>query len=74
MSSYSPPFCCFCDKNIHPRDLVDTRNGFFWHRECLEDSRSCDCCDKSFPRDEVSRCWTSCGIETFACDECRGAA
>ncbi len=29
----------------------------------------CDCCAKMRP---VSQCWTSCGLETFACDECRG--
>lgn len=29
----------------------------------------CDCCSKVR---ELTRCWTSCGIETFACDECRG--
>ena len=29
----------------------------------------CDCCGK---RREVSKCWVS-GLETFACDECRGA-
>jgi hypothetical protein len=28
----------------------------------------CDCCDKQRP---LSRCWTSDGIETFACEECR---
>lgn len=28
----------------------------------------CDCCGKNRP---LSRCWAS-GIETFACDECRG--
>jgi hypothetical protein len=32
----------------------------------------CDCCARMVPRDEISRCWTSCGIETFACDDCRG--
>jgi hypothetical protein len=29
----------------------------------------CDCCGKVR---ELTRCSTSCGIETFACDECRG--
>jgi len=31
----------------------------------------CDVCDQPFPRDQVHRCWVS-GIETFACEECRG--
>ena len=30
----------------------------------------CDCCGEQRP---VSRAWTSCGMEAFACDECRGA-
>lgn len=29
----------------------------------------CDCCGK---KRFVSQCWTSDGLETFACDECRG--
>ncbi len=29
----------------------------------------CDCCGK---HRVVSRCWTTDGIETFVCDECRG--
>ncbi len=29
----------------------------------------CDCCGKARV---LSRCWTTDGIETFACDECRG--
>lgn len=33
----------------------------------------CDCCEKPFPRDQVSHCWVT-GIETFACDNCRGIA
>lgn len=32
----------------------------------------CDCCSRPFPRDQVSHCFVT-GIETFACDECRGA-
>jgi hypothetical protein len=70
MNSYSPPFCYLCNKNIHPRDLVDTRNGYFWHAQCKEDARSCDCCDKMVHRDEICRVDFS-GLETWACDECR---
>lgn len=33
--------------------------------ECFE----CDCCSRLRP---LTRTWTSCGIETFACDACRG--
>lgn len=32
---------------------------------------ACDCCERTVPRHQVSRCWVT-GIETFACDECRG--
>jgi hypothetical protein len=40
------------------------------HLEAAQDGfHECDCCGKVR---ELTRCWTSCGIETFACDECRG--
>lgn len=39
----------------------------------LSSKRNCDCCNKAFPRDQVSHCWVT-GIETFACDACRGIA
>jgi hypothetical protein len=41
--------------------------------ECWWDApelATCDCCDKSVPAEEISRCWAY-GIETFACEECR---
>jgi len=31
----------------------------------------CDCCGGSFPREEMAHC-VAFGIETFACDQCRG--
>jgi hypothetical protein len=31
--------------------------------------RQCDCCGQL---KLVERCWTSTGIETFACSDCRG--
>jgi hypothetical protein len=37
-----------------------------------DDTSQCDCCARMVPRDEISRCWTTDGIETFACDDCRG--
>lgn len=30
----------------------------------------CECCGK---KRSLSRCWTTDGIETFSCDECRGS-
>ena len=30
----------------------------------------CDCCGKMRPH--VTRCWTTYGLETFACWECQG--
>lgn len=42
--------------------------------QCEAKDRSitfCDCCEKPVPRDQISRCWMT-GIETFACDDCRG--
>jgi hypothetical protein len=35
------------------------------------ETAQCDCCARMVPRDEISRCWAH-GIETFACDDCRG--
>jgi hypothetical protein len=29
----------------------------------------CDCCAR---QRVLTRCWTTTGLETFACDECRG--
>jgi hypothetical protein len=29
----------------------------------------CDCCGKMRP---LARCWAPVGVETWACDECRG--
>jgi hypothetical protein len=62
--------CALCNKPVHPRDAVDTRNGYFWHAECRRDARCCDCCDKMVHRDEICRVDFS-GLETWACDECR---
>lgn len=31
----------------------------------------CDCCARRFAQGDLTRCWVG-GIETFACDECRG--
>lgn len=32
----------------------------------------CDCCKAMVPADEISRCIAAGGVETFACDKCRG--
>lgn len=32
----------------------------------------CDCCTRMVPIDEISRCIAAGGVETFACDACRG--
>lgn len=40
-----------------------------WKLASPDDERECDCCGK---RRELTRCWTSCGIETYACAKCRG--
>ena len=29
----------------------------------------CDCCSQFRP---LTQCWTSCGLETWACDACQG--
>jgi hypothetical protein len=31
----------------------------------------CDCCAQYVARDQITRCWAY-GIETYACDACRG--
>jgi hypothetical protein len=31
----------------------------------------CDCCEQYVARDQITRCWAY-GIETYACDACRG--
>lgn len=31
----------------------------------------CDCCGKMVEPDSISRCWPF-GIETYACEKCRG--
>ena len=36
----------------------------------MEDMSECDCCGEYA---ETTRCWVT-GIETFACDKCRGVA
>jgi hypothetical protein len=33
------------------------------------DDGECDCCARKRP---LTQCFTSCGLETWACDECRG--
>jgi hypothetical protein len=40
----------------------------------VEKLAQCYCCDRMFPRDSMANTTTSCGLETFACEECRGAA
>jgi len=37
-----------------------------------EKTSECDACGKSVPTDEISRCIAAGGVETFACDACRG--
>jgi hypothetical protein len=32
----------------------------------------CDCCGALTPICLIQRCWTTTGIETFACPACRG--
>ena len=39
----------------------------------VEKLSECDCCARMFPRDAMALV-TTCGLETFACEECRGAA
>lgn len=36
------------------------------------DKAQCDCCARMFPREEIERVWAPGGLETFACEECRG--
>ena len=72
MASHSEPTCFLCDKSIRPRDMVDTRNGYFWHADCKAEARQCDCCDAIVHKDDMAMTIV-CGIETWSCEECREA-
>ena len=54
----------YLPNGITQRD-IDAAFEATLEEECFE----CDCCSKLRP---LTRTWTSCGIETFACDVCRG--
>jgi hypothetical protein len=41
-----------------------------WKLMCPDDERECDCCGKR--NRTLTQCWTTCGLETWACPACRG--
>lgn len=51
----------------YPVEGWDVPRGYY----APDDEAICDCCDKAFRRDQIARC-IAYGIETFACDDCRG--
>lgn len=38
----------------------------------IDDLYECDCCGGKVKRDQIAMTSTTCGLETFACDHCRG--
>lgn len=67
LAPYSPYFVCTWCSAMQLSPL-----NFRHHDDCVAytvPQSQCDCCGRMA---WVSRCWAAGGVETFACDDCRG--
>lgn len=70
MSGWLPP-------GVTDRDIDEASPGYWDDHETYHGTEDqpelyeCDCCGKMVEPDCMARCWPF-GIETFACEECRG--